>query len=67
MAERPELGDMQQGCLWACSGVLMTINLRGDLNYLDPRAGDRPVRVLRVCCTPFFVNSMPNTIMVRCE
>lgn len=39
------LGDVQLGALWA-GPHMVTVSLRGDLSYLDPRE-PRPVRVIR--------------------
>eukprot|EP00708_Paratrimastix_pyriformis_P002291 GAFH01001033.1.p1 GENE.GAFH01001033.1~~GAFH01001033.1.p1 ORF type:complete len:647 (+),score=191.04 GAFH01001033.1:175-1941(+) len=45
MAPKPEVNDQQLGCLWS-RDILMTVNLRGELTYLDERS-PQPTRVIR--------------------
>jgi WD40 repeat protein len=45
-SEKTNPDHQQVGTLWAGS-YLITASLSGDLNYLDPRVGGKPVRVIR--------------------
>jgi WD40 repeat protein len=46
-AEKPTFEHQQVGSLWSGS-YLVTASLNGDINYIDPRSGGKPVRVLKV-------------------
>jgi WD40 repeat protein len=40
------LDDQQVGCLWQ-GQHMVSVSLSGDINYFDPRAGNRPVQVVK--------------------
>ncbi|KAK3253192.1 hypothetical protein CYMTET_37542 [Cymbomonas tetramitiformis] len=44
-AAKPQVEHMQVGCIWL-GDYLVSVSLSGDINYLDPTAGDGPVKVL---------------------
>ncbi|KAJ3335044.1 WD40 repeat-like protein, partial [Kappamyces sp. JEL0680] len=45
-SDKPSFENQQVGSLWSGSFVI-SASLSGDLNYIDPRAGSRPVRVVK--------------------
>lgn len=42
-----ELTDQQLGCLW-CGETMMSINLTGDISFLDELNPERPFNVIQV-------------------
>ena len=42
------IGNQQVGNVWAEENEIVSLSVDGNLNVFDPRAGDKPIRVLVV-------------------